>query len=396
MKRIAVVFGTRPEAIKLAPVIKELESREGFEPWVIVTGQHRDMLDQCLDTFKLVPDADLDLMTDNQTLFELTSRAIPALGASLAAAKPDMVLVQGDTTTTFAASLAAYYLQIPVAHVEAGLRSFDKRQPFPEEVNRRMTSVLADVHFAPTAAARANLLAEGIEAESIHVTGNTVIDSLFWVLENAKASGVFIERTRPRRMLVTAHRRENWGSGIENICRAVMNIADDHDDLEVVFSCHLNPNVRGKVEELLVGHPQVNLIAPQDYVTFVHLMNSSDLILTDSGGIQEEAPSLGKPVLVARNVTERPEGVAAGTVRLVGTSAEMIASHASHLLNDELEYGLMAQAANPYGAGNAAKMIVDALHEAGEAEQTGEIARRSGLVGPGAESGKTRSARDRR
>ncbi len=364
--KVLSCFGTRPEAVKMAPVIKELERRSEFESRVVVTAQHREMLDQVLDLFSIEPHHDLDIMRENQSLFDVTTRALTGLGPVIERESPDVLLVQGDTTTTFAAALAAFYLKVPVGHVEAGLRTYDKHHPFPEEVNRQLTTVLADYHFAPTSLSRENLLKEGVPAERVFVTGNTVIDALLSVvrddyefedeeLRRAKRSG-------KRLVLVTAHRRENWGKPLEEICLAVKQLSEKHD-IEVVFSVHRNPKVRKTVAKVLDGCERVHLVEPLDYEPFVQLINASYLILTDSGGIQEEAPSLGKPVLVLREVTERPEGVEAGTVKVVGRSAERIAEEASRLLTDSAAYDAMARAVNPYGDGHASERIADILLE---------------------------------
>ncbi len=363
--KILFVFGTRPEAIKLAPVIHELASRPRFTVRVCVTAQHREMLDQVLEAFSITPDHDLDLMRPGQDLFDVTARCLTALRPVLEAERPDWVIVQGDTTTVFVASLAAFYLDIRVAHVEAGLRTFDKRRPFPEEINRRLTSHVADLHFAPTERARRNLLEEGIPAEHIHVTGNTVVDALFYIRDRyrgrwpAPAGMRPVERDR-RLILVTGHRRESFGEGFERICRALRRIAE-RPDVEIVYPVHLNPNVQRPVHGLLGELPNVQLIEPLPYVSFVGLMESSYLILTDSGGIQEEAPSLGKPVLVLREVTERPEAVEAGTVKLVGTDVENIVAGVGELLDDPAVYERMSRAHNPYGDGKASVRIAEIL-----------------------------------
>ncbi len=370
-----VTCGTRPEAIKLAPVILELRRHpEEFETFVLVSGQHREMLDQVLRTFDIVPNADLDIMEEGQTPFEITTHALEGLKPILEDTPPDVMICQGDTTTTFAAALAAFYLKIPVAHVEAGLRSGDKLHPFPEEINRHLTSVLADYHFAPTPLAKANLLAENIPENRIWVTGNTVIDALLIAAEMPDQSlGATVkESTEPgagetaqsdagRVVLVTCHRRENWGEPMEGIMRAVVDVADAQPDIDVLMSVHPNPRVRETVERVLAGHPRIRVVEPVDYVPFVKMMQGATLILTDSGGIQEEAPSLGVPVLVLRKVTERPEGVAAGTVKVVGVGREGIVREAMRLLTNGEEHDRMAQAVNPYGDGHAAERIVRVL-----------------------------------
>jgi len=361
-RKVLVVCGTRPEAIKLAPVILELQRRpHEFETRVVVTAQHRELLDQVLRVFRIEADEDLDIMRDGQTPFEITVRALEGLRPVLEREQPDVVVCQGDTTTTFVAALASFYLKIRVAHVEAGLRSGDKQHPFPEEVNRRLTSVIADVHFAPTDASRDNLLAEGVAPETVFVTGNTVIDALLLASDVPGSSPVDDIGAEARVVLVTAHRRENWGAPMEEIMKAVVDIADAVEDVQVLMSVHPNPRVRETVERVLAGHPRIRVIDSVDYVPFVKVMKRASIILTDSGGIQEEAPSLGVPVLVLRTVTERPEGVAAGTVRLVGVDRGEIVASALELLRDPVAYARMAHAANPYGDGHASGRIVDIL-----------------------------------
>lgn len=368
-----VVFGTRPEAIKMAPVVAALKAAPGLETLVTVTAQHRQMLDQVLDLFGIVPDVDLDLMTPGQQLPELFARILVGMASVFSRERPDLVLVHGDTSTTLATALAAFYARIPVGHVEAGLRTGNMAAPWPEEANRRLTAPLASLHFAPTQAARDNLLRETIDAH-VHVTGNTVVDALLSVAgrittEPALAANLasrfpFLDPGR-RLVLVTGHRRENFGEGFEHICLALRDLAA-RGDIQVVYPVHLNPNVQDPVQRLLSGVPGVHLIEPQDYLPFVYLMTRSHLILTDSGGIQEEAPSLGKPVLVLRETTERPEAVEAGTVRLVGTDRAAIVTEASRLLDDPAAHAAMAMAHNPYGDGQAAARIAslvrDALH----------------------------------
>jgi len=370
---ILSIFGTRPEAIKMAPVVRELMSRpDRFISRVCVTAQHRQMLDQVLNLFQIRPDHDLDLMRPGQDLYDVTSGVLLGLKPVLAAERPDMVLVHGDTTTTMAAALAAYYSRIPVGHVEAGLRTHDKYAPFPEEINRQVCGVLADLHFAPTEAARLNLLQAGTADTAIHVTGNTVVDALLAVAERIAtepelqqkfaAQFAFLDAGK-RLILVTGHRRENFGAGFEQICQALADIAVQHPECEILYPVHLNPNVQEPVRRLLGSSAlsNVHLIEPVDYLPFVYLMNRSYLIITDSGGVQEEAPSLGKPVLVMRETTERPEAVSAGTVRLVGTDRERIVAEANRLLDDSRAYQQMSLAHNPYGDGQAAKRIVDIL-----------------------------------
>lgn len=368
MKKILTIFGTRPEAIKLAPVIKELERRsDNFVSRVCVTAQHREMLDPFLKLFDIEPNWDLNIMKPNQSLFDVTILALSKLKPVLEQEKPDIVLVQGDTTTAFAAALAAFYLKTKIGHVEAGLRTVDKYNPFPEEMNRRLISHLADLHFAPTPRAKENLLAEGINPSSIFLTGNTVIDALFMILEQTKGQDPLADLSLdPGKMLilVTAHRRESFGEGLANICQALREIVRRAPGVEIVYPVHLNPNVRSTVERFLRGIDQVHLIEPLDYVAFVHLMNRAHLILTDSGGIQEEAPSLGKPVLVLRKVTERPEVIEAGAAKLIGTDPETIVRETLLLLEDEKEYSRMASAPNPFGDGHAAERIVKIILEA--------------------------------
>ena len=368
-KRVLVVFGTRPEAIKMAPVIEALNRSEDFEAIPCVTAQHREMLDQVLHLFGIEPHHDLDLMTPGQNLATLTSGVLTNMKRVLEAERPDLVLVQGDTTTTFATSLAAFYEGVPVGHIEAGLRTHDIRSPWPEEANRRFVSVVADLHFPPTAWSRANLLREGVAEETVFTTGNTVIDALLTVrgrLERDDDLAARLAEAFPfidpslRTILVTSHRRENFGEGLRGICEAIRRLSQ-RDDVQVVFPVHLNPKVRGPVEELLGGAPNVHLIEPQDYLSFVYLLTRADLVLSDSGGIQEEAPSLGKPVLVLRENTERPEAIEAGTARLVGTDSDTIVSESERLLEDPAAYEDMARRANPYGDGRAAERVLEAL-----------------------------------
>ncbi len=362
---VLVVLGTRPEAIKLAPVIRALRAAgTDVETRVCVTGQHREMLDPILRLFGIASDIDLGLMTPDQRLSRFGAAALVEVERVLEDARPDWVVVQGDTTTAMAASLAAFYQGIPVAHVEAGLRTNDKRRPFPEEVNRRIVDVLADLCFAPTDRAAGNLLREGIDPATIFVTGNTVIDALLEVcaLPYDDRSGPLADIPFDRRLiLVTAHRRESFGSGLEGICRAIRSLADEWEDVHVVYPVHLNPNVREPVARLLGGHQRISLVPPLDYLDLVQLMRRSTMILTDSGGIQEEAPSLGKPVLVLRAVTERPEAVEAGCARIVGTDPERIVAEAERLLTDGDAYRAMARPTNPFGDGRAAERIVKLL-----------------------------------
>ena len=376
--KVLSVFGTRPEAIKMAPVLHELAKADGIDSKVCVTAQHRQMLDQVLELFGIVPDYDLDLMTPGQDLFDITSKSLLGLRDILRSAKPDLVLVHGDTTTCFTTALAAFYEGIPVGHVEAGLRTGDLRAPFPEEANRTLVGRLASYHFAPTNTARDNLLAEGNSDQAIWVTGNTVIDALLMVRDSVMefpkqkwielyTAELYHRIIAPDRklILITGHRRENFGQGFINICEAISELASSHTDWDLIYPVHLNPNVQKPVYELLGSQPNVSLIEPQDYAPFVWLMNQSDLVLTDSGGIQEEAPSLGKPVLVMRDVTERPEAVLAGTVKLVGTSKEKICSEIELILGDSDVYNAMSQAHNPYGDGHAASRIIKAISSFG-------------------------------
>ncbi len=370
-KKIVVVFGTRPEAIKLAPVVKALRQVGTFEVQVCVTAQHRQMLDQVLELFAITPDVDLDLMQPGQDLTDLTARVLVGMRGVLRDWRPDLLLVQGDTTTTLAASLAAHYEKIAVGHVEAGLRTGNLYAPWPEEMNRRLTTVLAALHFPPTPWARDNLLREGVAAEVVHVTGNTVIDALLEVvarLASDEALRVGLERQfgflNPVRklVLVTGHRRESFGPGFEQICQALRALGE-REDVEIVYPVHLNPNVQEPVRRILGSCPNIHLIEPLDYLPFVYLMSRAYLIVTDSGGIQEEAPSLGKPVLVMRDTTERPEAVEAGTAKLVGTDRGRIVMEATRLLEDAAAYRAMAQAHNPYGDGKASERIVDFLQK---------------------------------
>lgn len=370
--KVLTVFGTRPEAIKMAPLVKRLEQAPGVVSRVCVTAQHRQMLDQVLELFQIRPDHDLNLMRPGQDLYAVTTSILQAIRGVYEAEKPDIVLVHGDTTTTFAASLAAFYQRIAVGHVEAGLRTGNLYSPWPEEANRRLTGALAQVHFSPTVAARANLLRENVPESSIVVTGNTVIDALLDVKARLDAPGPLgtemaarfpFLRPGARMLLITGHRRENFGGGFERICEAIAQLARRYSDLDLVYPVHLNPNVQEPVRRLLSGMSNVHLIEPQDYLPFVYLMARSTVILTDSGGIQEEAPALGKPVLVMRDTTERPEAVEAGTVRLVGTDVAQIVTGASRLLDDAEEYRRMSFAHNPYGDGHACERIVaDLLH----------------------------------
>lgn len=368
--KVLTVFGTRPEAIKMAPLVHALKAREDVECRVCVTAQHRQMLDQVLELFRIKPDYDLNLMKVGQTLKSITCDIVNMITPVLEAFRPDYVLVHGDTTTTFAASLAAFYLKIKVAHVEAGLRTGDIYSPWPEEANRKLTTQLAHFHFAPTDESSNNLLRENVASDRVVVTGNTVIDALLMVKERLGSDSLLTHRLalqfpsldEGRRMvLVTAHRRENFGKGILNICDAIRKLAERYPDIDFVYPVHLNPQVKVPAERALSGIANIHLFSPQDYLPFVYLMTRATVILTDSGGIQEEAPSLGKPVLVMRDTTERPEAVAAGTVRLVGADADRIVLATSDLLDDSALYDEMARAHNPYGDGHACKRITDFL-----------------------------------
>lgn len=367
--KILTVFGTRPEAIKMAPVVKALAADNNFEAKVCVTAQHRQMLDQVLDIFDISPDFDLNLMKPGQDLSDITSNVLLGMRDVYKQWTPDIMLVHGDTTTTLAASLSAYYAKVRVGHVEAGLRTHNKYSPWPEEMNRRVAGAVADIHFAPTEMAHANLLREGTAPESIHITGNTVIDALLNVVDRVRADTALRKRfeaqfdflsSEKRLVLVTGHRRENFGAGFENICLALRDIVS-RGDVQVVYPVHLNPNVQEPVRRILSGVKDIHLIEPLDYLPFVYLMDRSSLLITDSGGVQEEAPSLGKPVLVMRDTTERPEAVDAGTVKLVGTDQATIVREANRLLDDTVAYDAMARAHNPYGDGKAATRICDIL-----------------------------------
>ncbi len=354
------VFGTRPEAVKMAPVIHRLREK-GVDVCNVISAQHREMLDQILRLFDITADHDLDIMTHDQTLTSITSKALDRLAPIMESEKPDVVLVQGDTTTTFASGLSAFYHKIKVGHIEAGLRTWNKHAPFPEEVNRSLTGVIADYHFAPTEQARDNLLKLGVAASDIFVSGNTVIDALLEVADKPSFPLGGIDELDGRIIMMTAHRRESFGEPMRRVFKAVVNIVENFPDVHVVYPVHMNPNVQSVADEILKGHPQIHLLPPLDYHPLVSLMKRSYLVLTDSGGIQEEAPSLGKPVLVLRDVTEREEGVTAGTARLVGTDYDKIVSEVSRLLTDQSAYDGMARAVSPYGDGHAAERIVDVL-----------------------------------
>lgn len=379
-KKVMLVFGTRPEAIKMAPLVKSMQRMpDKFETIVTVTGQHREMLDQVLSLFEIVPDFDLNIMKQGQDLTDVTCRVLSGLRDIFANTRPDIVLVHGDTTTSTAAALAAFYQQISVGHVEAGLRTYNVLSPWPEEMNRQITGRIASLHFAPTALSRENLLKENIATKNITVTGNTVIDALQWVVAqinnstdlsakvtaelNAKGYDVSRLNSSRRLVLITGHRRENFGEGFISICKAIKELSEKHPDVDFVYPMHLNPNVRRPIHEVfgenLAGFKNLFFIEPLDYLPFVSLMEKSFIVLTDSGGIQEEAPGLGKPVLVMRDTTERPEALAAGTVKLVGTNRKLIVDNVSSLLNDSFEYNKMSRSINPYGDGHACQRIID-------------------------------------
>ncbi|SFC33123.1 non-hydrolyzing UDP-N-acetylglucosamine 2-epimerase [Clostridium uliginosum] len=363
-KKVITIFGTRPEAIKMAPLVKELEKREEIESKVCVTAQHREMLDQVLELFDIKPDFDLNIMKTKQTLTGITNKVLEGLEEVFEQEKPDMILVHGDTTTTFAGSLAAFYQQIKIGHVEAGLRTFNKYFPFPEEMNRKLTGSLADLHFTPTKGSKENLLREGIEEKNIYITGNTVIDAMMHTVEDEyEFKNEYLKKIdfNKKIIMITAHRRENWGQGIENICHALKKIVKDNSDVELVYLVHLNPVVKDVVFKELGGLDRVHLLPPLDTKETHNLMNKSFMVMTDSGGLQEEAPHLGKPVLVLRDVTERPEAVEYGTVKLVGTDIDKIVNEASELIKNVEAYNRMSKAANPYGDGVASIRIADAI-----------------------------------
>lgn len=373
MIKVMTVFGTRPEAIKMAPVVLELQKHaDRIQTIVAVTAQHRQMLDQVLDLFQITPDYDLDIMSQGQTLYDITTKSLMGLKDVLAKEKPDLVLVHGDTTTTFAGALASYYQQVPVGHVEAGLRTGDIYSPFPEEMNRKLTGAIAAIHFAPTAMAKANLLKENVNPSHIYVTGNTVIDALMTTVAGDYDFGDDLKDVdfhNHRVILLTTHRRENLGEPMRHIYKALRRIIEEIPDTEIVFPVHRNPLVRKVVEEELAGVDRIHLIDPMEYEPFANLMSLSSLVLTDSGGIQEEAPSLGKPVLVLRNTTERPEAVEAGTVRLIGTDKDVVYAETKRLLTDQAAYDAMSNAVNPYGDGKASQRIVQAILHAFAGEE---------------------------
>lgn len=364
MKKVKVmtVFGTRPEAIKMAPLVHELKKHEDqIEPIVCVTAQHRQMLDQVLEIFDIQPDIDLNIMKDRQTLVQITTRALESLDEVMKETKPDIVLVHGDTTTTFVASLAALYNQVAIGHVEAGLRTWDKYSPFPEEMNRQLTGVMADLHFAPTAGSAENLRRESKPEAGIYITGNTAIDALQTTVRNDYTHPVLDKVAGHKMVLMTAHRRENLGEPMRRIFRAVRRLVDEHADIAVVYPVHLNPAVQEVAQEVLGNHERIHLIEPLDAFDFHNFARRAHLILTDSGGVQEEAPSLGVPVLVLRDTTERPEGIEAGTLKLAGTDEDQVYRMADELLRNQDAYDAMAQAANPYGDGQASRRIVEAI-----------------------------------
>lgn len=361
MKKILLVFGTRPEAIKMCPLVNELKTREGIKTVVCVSGQHRQMLDQVLEAFHVVPDYDLSIMKDRQTLFDITTNILDRIKAVLEEVKPDVVLVHGDTSTTFVTALACFYMQIPVGHVEAGLRTNDICSPYPEEFNRQAVSIISRYNFAPTEQARQNLLSEGKRPESIFVTGNTAIDALRTTVREDYSHPELVWASDSRLILITAHRRENLGEPMKNIFRAIRRAMDEHTDVKAIYPIHMNPIVRKTADEFLGGDDRIHIIEPLDVLDFHNFLARCFLVLTDSGGIQEEAPSLGKPVLVMRNTTERPEGIAAGTLKLVGTDEEVIYRSFKQLLEDNEEYARMSNACNPYGDGFACKRIADIL-----------------------------------
>ena len=373
MIKVMTVFGTRPEAIKMAPVVQELQKHaDRIQTIIAVTAQHRQMLDQVLDLFQITPDYDLDIMSQGQTLYDITTKSLMGLKDVLAKEKPDLVLVHGDTTTTFAGALASYYQQVPVGHVEAGLRTGDIYSPFPEEMNRKLTGAIAAIHFAPTATAKANLLKENVNPSHIYVTGNTVIDALMTTVAGDYDFGDDLKDVdfhNHRVILLTTHRRENLGEPMRHIYKALRRIIEEIPDTEIVFPVHRNPLVRKVVEEELAGVDRIHLIDPMEYEPFANLMSLSSLVLTDSGGIQEEAPSLGKPVLVLRNTTERPEAVEAGTVRLIGTDKDVVYAETKRLLTDQAAYDAMSNAVNPYGDGKASQRIVQAILHAFAGEE---------------------------
>jgi len=363
VKKILVVFGTRPEAIKMSPLVHELKKRPEFDVRVCVTGQHREMLDQVLDVFKITPDYDFSIMKKNQDLFDITTAVMNNMRGLLKELSPDLVLVHGDTTTAFVSALSAFYLQIPVGHVEAGLRTYDIYSPYPEEINRQGIGLLASFHFAPTETAKNNLISEGKNPGNVYVTGNTVIDALKYTVQKEYSNPLFDWVGKDRLILITAHRRENIGDAMRTMFIAINNILNDYDDVKAVYPVHLNPKVRELANEIFDGSDKIRLIEPLGVVDFHNFMDRAYMILTDSGGIQEEASSLGKPALVLRDTTERPEGIAAGTLKLVGTSTEKVYAACKALLEDKNEYEKMSKSTNPYGNGQASKQIADIIQE---------------------------------
>lgn len=363
MIKVMTVFGTRPEAIKMSPLVKELKMRKEIETIVCVTAQHREMLDQVLEVFEIKPDYDLNIMKQGQTLSEVTTRALVGLEEVINEVQPDIVLVHGDTTTTFAGALAAYYNQISIGHVEAGLRTYDKYSPFPEEMNRQMVGMMTDMHFSPTEKSAKNLKDEGKDASKIYVTGNTAIDAMQTTIHDEYSHGVLDWVGDDRMILLTAHRRENLGEPMRHIFRAIKRVVEEFEDIKVVYPIHMNPKVRSVANEVFGDCDRVKLIEPLEVIDFHNFINKSYLILTDSGGIQEEAPSLGKPVLVLRDTTERPEGIEAGTLKLVGTDEELVYETTKELLTNQTVYEEMSHAANPYGDGHASEKIVDYIIE---------------------------------
>lgn len=361
MIKVMTIFGTRPEAIKMAPVVKELESRENINSIVCVTAQHREMLDQVLDTFKITPKYDLDIMEKGQSLVNITCKALEGLDKVLKEEKPDLILVHGDTTTTFVGALAGFYNQISVGHVEAGLRTYNKYSPYPEEMNRQMVGQIAELHFAPTELSYNNLIKENKSSEKIFITGNTAIDAMKTTINNEYEHPIFSWIGQDKLILLTSHRRENLGEPMKNIFKAIKRITEEFDDVKVVYPIHKNPKIREIADEILKDNDKIKIIEPLEVLDFHNFLNKAYLILTDSGGIQEEAPSLGKPVLVLRDTTERPEGIKAGTLKLVGTYEEAIYEETKKLLTDMTEYNKMSKATNPYGDGNASKRIVDEI-----------------------------------
>lgn len=363
MKKVMLVFGTRPEAIKMCPLVNELKSREGMETVVCVTGQHRQMLDQVLEVFHVVPDYDLSIMKDKQTLFDITTNILNRIKAVLDEVKPDVVLVHGDTSTTFVTALACFYLQIPVGHVEAGLRTYNIYSPYPEEFNRQAVSIISQYNFAPTKLSEQNLLKEGKKPETIYITGNTAIDALKTTVREDYVHSELEWAKGSRLILITAHRRENLGEPMKSMFRAIRRVMDEHPDVKAIYPIHMNPVVREIANAILGNDERIHIIEPLEVLDFHNFLSRSYLILTDSGGIQEEAPSLGKPVLVMRDTTERPEGINAGTLKLVGTDEEVIYQNFRLLLEDEVEYTRMSNASNPYGDGFASKRIADIIEQ---------------------------------